>query len=79
MNEKKKMGKGAKLILSLLLPVLTVSLIRLLISYLIEREVAPLYAVRYYSGMLEYIFASLAIIVGGAMLADIAEYDAKKE
>ena len=71
------MGRTARLILSLLLPILTLSMITLLISYLMARETTPLYAIHYHRGMLEYIFAALAITVGGALLGDIVDHDLK--
>lgn len=78
MMKKSKIGRSASMILSILLPLLLLVTVILLISYLIEREATPLYANAYYGGMLEYILASLTITVGGAFLAEVAEYDVKK-
>lgn len=66
------------MIFSILLPLQLLSAVTLLISYLMEREQTPLYANAYYSGMLEYIIASLALTVGGALLAQITEYDVER-
>lgn len=80
MKKKRVLCKYTRFLLSLLLPLLTLSLITLLISYLIDRESTPLQASILYPAMLEYIFASLAILVGGCLLTEAlnAEHESKK-
>lgn len=71
MKKKPSFFKSTRIILSICLPILTLSLVTLLIAYLIERESAPVSATIYYRGALEYIFASLAIIIGGSLLSEV--------
>lgn len=71
MQKNKQPCKCARVILGINLPIIIISLIAILISYLICREITPVTAALYYRGSLEYIFASLAITVGGALLADV--------
>lgn len=77
MKEKRRLSKSAGIILRINLPILTLSLITILISYLIERESAPITATLYHRGMLEYIFSALAMTVGGGLLAEMAEQEQK--
>ena len=71
--KKRASQKPSHLILQIQLPIITISLITLLISYLIDRRADPLLANRYYTGMLEYIIAGIAIAIGGALLARALE------
>ena len=75
MKREKRMSRGARMVLRINLPILTLSLLTVLISYLIERESAPITATLYHRGMLEYIFCALALTVGGGLLAEVAERD----
>lgn len=75
MKEKKRFSASTVWILRIHLPILTLSLVTLLLSYLTDRATDPLLATRYHSGMLEYIFASLAITVGGCLLSELVNRD----
>lgn len=70
-------GKGATVILRIGLPLVLLSSVTLLISYLSARRQDAAYANFVYPQMLEYIFASLAILCGGAVLADVTEEQRK--
>ena len=72
---KKKRSRTARIILCTQLPIITVFLVALLISYLIDREIDPLLANRTYPAFLEYIIASLVIVLGGALLAELGNRD----
>ena len=72
---KKKRSRTARIILCTQLPIITVFLVALLISYLIDREIDPLLANRTYPAFLEYIIASLVIVLGGALLAELGDRD----
>ena len=71
--KKRAPQKPSHLILRIQLPIITLSLVTLLISYLIDKQADPLLANRYYTGMLEYIIARVAITIGGALLARAME------
>ena len=59
------------MLLRIALPLPTLSAITLLISFLIDRSADPIRAQLLYPPMLEYIVASLAILVGGCLLVEI--------
>ena len=70
--------KASYLILRIGLPMITLSLVTLLISYLIDKQTDPLLANRYYEGMLEYIIVSVLLTLGGALLASALESEREK-
>ena len=74
-----KIHKTAKLILCSQLPIITIALVALLISYLTDRKIDPLLANHTYPAHLEYIMASLAIMLGGCVLAELAERDREQK
>ncbi len=78
MKKPKIPRECAALILRINLPLILLSLVTLLLSYLIERENAPIQALLFHRGALEYILAALAITVGGALLAEAITRDIGK-
>lgn len=78
MKKPKAPKRCAALILRINLPLILLSLITLLLSYLIEREDAPIQALLFHRGAMEYIFAALALTVGGALLAEAITRDVGK-
>ena len=76
---KRKLCKATRILCSVSLPILTVSLVTLLISYLIDRQETPLTANHLYPAMLEYIIASLAILIGGCLLSEILNAEKEDE
>ena len=79
MKNKRVLCKYTRFLLSLLLPLLNLSLITLLISYLIDRERTPLSASVLYPAILEYIIASLAILIGGCLLIEVLNAENEEE
>ena len=70
---KQKRRKTAKIILHTQLPLITIVLIALLISYLSDRKADHLLANRTYPAFLEYIVASITIVLGGCLLAELGD------
>ena len=68
-----------KMILRVELPVLLLSAVVLLISFLQDREVNPTLAGILYPEMLEYIYASAVIIAGTFCLADLTARQKDKQ
>ena len=79
MKNKRVLCKYTRFLLSLLLPLINLSLITLLISYLIDREHTPLSASVLYPAILEYIIASLAILIGGCLLIEVLNAENEEE
>ncbi len=73
MKKQKTPRRGAVLILRINLPLILLSLLTLLVSYLMEREYAPVSALLMHRGALEYIIASVALTLGGALFAESLE------
>ena len=67
------------LVLQIGLPMITLSLVTLLISYLIDKQTDPLLANRYYEGMLEYIIVSVLLTLGGALLVNALEREREEK
>ena len=67
--------KNALLILRIELPLIVIGLVAFLISYLQALEIDPLAATSFWSGAMEYIFASILSAVGVAFLADVLHHD----
>ena len=63
-----RISRGAYLVLSLGLPLVVFELLFLLFSFLRDRVHNAVFALYYYSMMLEYIMMSLALLVIGAFL-----------
>lgn len=70
---KQQKRKTARIILHTQFPLITVALIAILISYLNDRRIDPLLANRTYPAFLEYILASIAIVLGGCLLAELGD------
>lgn len=68
---KKQLSAPTCLVLRLSLPLITLSAITLLLSFLIDRAADPILAHLTYPPMLEYIIASLAILIGGSLLVEM--------
>ena len=75
---KCKIYKSTQILFSVCLPILTLSLVTLLISYLIACQETPLTANTLYPAMLEYIIASLAILIGGGLLSEFLNRENEK-
>ncbi len=73
------MKKTTKLWLRLALPLILLTSIGILISYLDARTQNSVLANLYYPAMMEYIFAALLITVGGVFLIELAERDRAKK
>lgn len=71
-------GRAAQTLLSVALPMILLSAIALLISYLDARKLDPVAANCYYPLLLEYIIASIVITAGGVLLVEAVERDVKK-
>ena len=71
--------KTTKLWLRLALPLILLTSIGILISYLDARTQNSVLANLYYPAMMEYIFAALLITVGGVFLIELAERDRAKK
>ena len=72
------MGKAARVLLHICLPLILLSAITLLISYLDARKVDAVAANDYYPQLLEYIIASVTVTAGGVLLVEAVERDGKK-
>ncbi len=73
-----KLSHGASLLLHIGLPIVLLQLI-LISAYLIFGEHENIiYAVRQYQKMLEYIFLDIVVLLGGALLFEVADRDARR-
>ena len=73
----KKLTKLSILIARLLLPIILLDLIVLMISFLIAYEKDALLALRTYPYYMEYIVCAITLLLGGCLLAELAERNAK--
>ena len=69
----KKKTKLSILIARLLLPIILLELIVLLISFLIAYEKDALLALRTYPYYMEYFFCAITMLIGGCLLAELAD------
>ena len=71
-------GKYATLFLRIALPLILLSTVTLLLSYLGERDLHPLLANQSYAAYLEYTVASCVMSTAGALLISYLEQNEKQ-
>ena len=74
-SPSKQLGRAARLILHIEMPLMLLSAVIFLVSYLCCRDSAPAYAVLHYPPLVVYLFEPMIITAFSVLLAERMETD----